>query len=305
MENQKKQMAEAAVLYYEKKCTQQEIATLMGLSRQTVSKLLTDAVKENVVEIKINNPDDYCRELEREITEKFGIKRAVVSSVSTKDETVRRVMTVRKATEYLKPIIEKGGQNVGISWGRTIKSFIDELSDVDPSDNTVFPLFGATDQEESFFLSNELARSFADKTGAKVKYAWFPYLPDSIDDKELFKKTSYYEKISQLWENIDLAIVGIGNSEMIGTFGKVFGYTNKSGNAVGDISTHFFNGNGEILELYENTLCASKENLKNAKNTVAIACLDDKTDAIKGALRTGIINTLITDEYTARRILLK
>lgn len=305
MENTKKQMAEAAVLYYEKKYTQQEIATLMGLSRQTVSKLLTDATKENVVEIKINNPDDYCRELENDITERFKIKRAVVSSVSVRDDTVRCIMTVRKAAEYLKPIIEKGGHNIGISWGRTIKSFIDELSKIEFSDNTVFPLFGATDQEEPFFLSNELARSFADKTGAKVKYAWFPYLPDSVDDKELFKKTSYYKKISQLWQSIDLAIVGIGDAQMIQTFGKAFGYKDKSGSAVGDISTHFFNDKGEILELYENTLCASKENLKNATDTVAIACLDDKCEAIKGALKTGIIDTLITDEYTARKILSK
>lgn len=305
MENSKKQMAEAAVLYYEKEYTQQQIANLMGLSRQTVSKLLTDAVKENIVEIKINNPDNYCRELENSIVEKFGIKNAVVCSVSTKDETVRRTMTVRKALEYLRPIIEKGKQNIGISWGRTIKSFIEELSDVGPSSNTVFPLFGATDQEEPCFLSNELARSFADKTGAKVKYAWFPYLPDSVDDKELFKKTSYYEKISELWKSIDLAIVGIGNSEMIGTFGKVFGYADNSGNAVGDISTHFFDSEGNFVDLYENTLCASKENIKSAKNTVAIACLDNKSEAIEGALKTGLIDTLITDEYTARKVLSK
>ena len=61
MENSKKQMAEAAVLYYEKEYTQQEIANLMGLSRQTVSKLLTDAVKENIVEIKIfTSFSTYC-----------------------------------------------------------------------------------------------------------------------------------------------------------------------------------------------------------------------------------------------------
>ena len=49
-------MWEAATLYYEKKHTQQEIAELLGLSRQTVSKLLNDAVKENIVEIRIHDP---------------------------------------------------------------------------------------------------------------------------------------------------------------------------------------------------------------------------------------------------------
>ena len=49
-------MSEVPTLYYEKKYTQQEIANLMNLSRQTVSKLLNDAIKENIVEIKIHNP---------------------------------------------------------------------------------------------------------------------------------------------------------------------------------------------------------------------------------------------------------
>lgn len=305
MESLKKQMWEAAVLYYEKKYTQQEIASLLNLSRQTVSKLITQAVSEKVVEIKINNPDNYCRQLEDEIKSKFSIKEAVVCSVSTRDEGVRRIMTVRKAAWYLKPIIEKGSSNIGLSWGRTIESFIDELSDVSSNNNTVFPLFGATDQEESYFLSNELARSFADKTGARVKYAYFPYLPDDVADKDLFKKTSYYKKLSQLWQNIDVAIVGIGDIQMIQAFGKVFGYSKKSSNAVGDISTHFFDGEGRFVDLYENTLCASKEDLKNAKNTVAIACLDNKAEAISAALKTGVIDTLITDEYTARKILSK
>ena len=45
--------------------------------------------------------------------------------------------------------------------------------------------------------------------------------------------------------------------------------------------------------------------LKNSRHTVAIACGDNKVAAIMGALRTGIIDTLITDEYTARKILEK
>ena len=59
MESEKRLMAEAAILYYEKKCTQQEIADAMGLSRQTVSRLLNDAIKENIVEINI--PEGFIK----------------------------------------------------------------------------------------------------------------------------------------------------------------------------------------------------------------------------------------------------
>lgn len=305
MENHKKQMQEAAVLYYEKNYTQNEIAQIMNLSRQTVSKLLNDAIKENIVEIKIHNPEIDQAELERTICEKFHIEKAIVCGASTRDASLRQLMTVKKASGYVLSLVEKGNQKIAISWGRTIQMLINEFVNMYTPDNVVFPLFGATDQAQSYFLSNELARSFADKIGAKVKYAWFPYRPDRLVDGELFKKTSYYKRLYDLWDDIDIAIIGIGNKEIIQAFEDNFGYTEKGAIVVGDVSTHFFDGDGRFVKLYENTLCASKEQLKNAKQTIAIASGDAKVEAIVGALRTHVIDTLITDEHTAKKILEK
>lgn len=301
--NKKEQMREAAILYYEKKYTQNEIAATMNLTRQTVSKLLNDAIIENVVEIKIHNPETLRTELEREFCRRFELKNTVICNVSTNDEALCQLMTVKTAAEYIMPLIEEGKKKIALSWGRTIQMLIPELWNVNVSDNIVFPLFGATDQVQSYYLSNELARSFADKINAKVKYAWFPYCADSKEDCEFFKKTSYFKKLHDLWCDIDIAIVGIGNDRIVQEFEKIFGYNKNSALTVGDISTHFFDKNGQFFDMYENTLCASKENLKNAKETIAVACGKDKIEAIAGALRTQIIDTLITDEYTAKKIL--
>ncbi len=303
MDLQKKQMQEAAILYYEKKYTQNEIAGVMNLSRQTVSKLLNDAIKENIVEIKIHNPEITCTELEEAICTEFKIKNAVVSGVSSDDDTLCHLMTVKRAASYIESLMAEGNKKIGISWGRTIQMLVKEFPSADTSDNIIFPLFGATDQEQDYFLSNELARIFADKVNAKVKYAWFPYKPDNAEDCKLFKKTDYYKSLSALWNSIDIAIVGIGNNEIIRSFGKAFGYNEKCLSAIGDIATHFFDMDGNFIELYENTLCNSVDNLKNAKETIAIACGSDKKEAIIGALRTGTVDTMITDEYTAAKIL--
>lgn len=303
MEFQKKQMAEAALLYYEKNYNQSRVAQIMNLSRQTVSKLLNEAINEKIVEIKVNNPEIVCSELEKSICDKFKIKNAVVCGVSNADTELRLLMTVKKAASYILSLIEKGDLKIAISWGRTIQMFINEFPQKTIKSNVIFPLFGATNQEESCFSSNELARSFADKTGAKVKYAWFPYRPDGDEDCRLFKKTSYYKEVAELWNNIDIALVGIGDYSIIRTFGEIFGYSQKSASVTGDISTHFFDSSGNFIDLYENTLCASRDNLLNAKQTIAIACGDEKTEAIAGALRTGAVNTLITDEYTAASLI--
>ena len=133
MNYQKKQMEEAAILYYQKKYTQQEIATLMNLSRQTVSKLLNDAVKENIVEIKIHNAESDCIELERKISEKFNIKNPdkISQCINQEDGSTYNVWEIDyegkkyilKQTKGLeKEIYEKISPRVGIPeyFGSTI-----------------------------------------------------------------------------------------------------------------------------------------------------------------------------------------
>ncbi len=299
----KELMAEIAVLYYEKGLTQQEIAKRLFLSRQTVSKLLNDAREMNIVEITVHHPQKECENLQKQLRAEYGIKQAVIKSSVSKNDDIRQMMTIKSAIDYLLPLINEGNKNIALSWGRTIKALISELPSVKTTNNVVYPLFGATDHEEACFSSNEIARSFADKIGAKAKYAWFPYLPDDLSDGELFKKTTHYAKLSNLWDNIDIAIVGVGNSQIIDLFESTFGHSEEHSEAVGDLATHFFNKKGEILQLYRNTLCAKLESLKKAGLVVAVACGDNKITAIQGALKSKLIDVLITDEHTARALL--
>ncbi len=299
----KELMAEAAILYYEKKMTQQEIAKILYLSRQTVSKLLNEALTSGIVEITVHHPKKNCERLEQALREIFGLKQAVVAAAGSNGEDVRMMLTVKAASDHLVPLLETGNLNFAVCWGRTMQALIAEMPILHTEGNTVFPLFGATDHENSYFASNEMARCMADKIGASIKYAWFPYLPDREQDRELFQKTSYYHRIARLWSHIDLAVIGIGNREIPDLFQRTFGYTERHEEAVGDLATHFFTEQGTFLKTYQNTLCASTQDLRKAKNVVAVACGSNKTEAIAGALRTGVIDVLITDEYTAGEVL--
>ena len=303
MKTEKMLMSEVATLYYKKNMTQQEIAEALRLSRQTVSKLLSDAIDEKIVEITIHDPEKDCKELEERICAAFGIRNCVVCGVSGRNESVHRLMTVQAAVDYILPIIQRGNQNIAISWGRTVRDFINALPETSTAGNTVFPLFGATDNQNDYFSSNELARKLADKLDATLKCAWFPYLTESQKECAQIKQLSYYKTMQEMWNAADLAILGIGNTEILNIFGKTFGYSDIHCQAIGDVATHFFDKNGSFVNLYSNTLCASVDNIKNAKESIAIACGKEKAEAIAGALRTKMIDTLITDEHTAKKVL--
>lgn len=302
MKTEKVLMSEVATLYYRQNMTQQEIAKAMQLSRQTVSRLLSDAITERVVEIVIHDPQADLRALEERLFRAFGVK-SLVCGVSGRSEAAAQLMTVEAAVGYLLPLLQRGGQRIAVSWGRTVQQLISALPQTPTRGNTVFPLFGATDDTHSYFSSNELARKLAGKLGAAPKCAWFPYLVHDPEDHRLLRQLTYYRDMQALWNSADLAIVGIGNTEILDIFGKTFGCSRIHARAIGDVATHFFDKAGRLVNLYPNTLCASAENLKNAKQTVAVACGKEKAEAIAGALRTGLVDTLITDEHTAAQVL--
>lgn len=142
--------------------------------------------------------------------------------MSGKSETLRYIKTIKTATEYLVPLFQEGNLNIALSWGRTIE-LVNELPIIKTNGNIVYPLFGGTEHENSCFSSNELARGMADKIGAKAKYAWFPYLLPDKAECETLKTMSYYKNMKKMWQNADIALVGIGDKTIYEAFRKTFG----------------------------------------------------------------------------------
>lgn len=302
MTSQKELMADVALLYYKKGLTQQEIANRLQLTRQTVSKLLTTAIDENIVEITIHNPQTERKELETQLNGLYGIK-AIVCSASKKNDELRKLATTQTAVQYLSHIMAKENLRIAISWGRSVQAVIQDFPITPTKGHTIFPMFGATEHEQSYFLPNELAREFAIKLGAKVKFAWFPYQLENENDFHLFQHTHYFQRMQQEWDDLDVALMGIGNDQGFQLLNPNFTKNDQTKKVIGDVATHFFTREGTLIPSNEYTLRISQEQLKNVKEKIAVAYGDDKAEAIYGAIRAGFVDTLITDEYTAKQLL--
>jgi DNA-binding transcriptional regulator LsrR (DeoR family) len=74
---------------------------------------------------------------------------------------------------------------------------------------------------------------------------------------------------------------------------------------VGDISGKFITISGDLYDCIYNQciIGVGLDDLKRIPNTIAVAMGQQKTLAILGALRTGVINTLCTDNRTANDLL--
>ena len=113
--------------------------------------------------------------------------------------------------------------------------------------------------------------------------------------------------LSSLWSDIDIAIVGPGinpaTDELIRERYPGEDTMKISGHIAGDISTNYFNINGEVIDIGSDMLHASHIDLSKAKRVVAIAGGISKYSSILGALKTGIITDIITDVETCSKIL--
>jgi DNA-binding transcriptional regulator LsrR (DeoR family) len=113
-------------------------------------------------------------------------------------------------------------------------------------------------------------------------------------------------------DEVTLALVGIGTvepSKLLASSGNIFSPAEldllREQGAVGDVCLRFFDASGApvITTLNERVIGMELEQLRQVKRAVGIAGGQRKVEAIRGAALGGWVNVLITDRFTAEKLL--
>lgn len=111
-------LVKVAQMYYDEGATQSEIAEKIGISRSLVSKVLTKAREEGIVEIIIHDDKIHqFRNLERKLERLYNL-REVVCIESVGRESSKKQLG-EATSDYLQRVI-KDGQIIGMSSGTTL-----------------------------------------------------------------------------------------------------------------------------------------------------------------------------------------
>jgi DNA-binding transcriptional regulator LsrR (DeoR family) len=122
----------------------------------------------------------------------------------------------------------------------------------------------------------------------------------------------FIQESMRFFDQISLGLVGIGEvkpSSLLSTSGNIFTADELAGlrqnGAVGDILLRFFDQDGQPINssLNERVVGMHLDQLKQVRRSIGIAGGKRKVDAIRGALRGKLINRLITDQFTAQRLI--
>lgn len=306
-------LVRTSVLYYTANLTQQEVAEKMGTTRQAVCKYLSDAKEYGIVEIKINNPISETHSLEKELIARFGLKSAIVVPGNLKDDAVIRHEISRVSTPLVLDIMKTGIKNIAFSWGRSVFDFIKYFPEGEIFTGVnIFPAMGASNNAASYYMINEMVRDFAEKIQAKPNFIFLPLNPETHDDYLHYTSTQLYKKTLKSWSEIDLLILGIGSrisaDNMIrqsypGEMEVMLKFDPNM--IVGDVFTKYFDINGHFYSVPETEILLTmpQDLFANIKRVVALAGGAEKAKSILGALRTGRITDIITDETAAEIVL--
>lgn len=295
-----------AKLYYEAKLGQVEIATKLGISRPTVSRLLQFAQEQGIVQIKIVDPFLSVERLEKQLIKRYALKE--VKIVYT-DEKNLQAMLGQKAASYLDRIVTDG-DIIGVSWGKTMNEVAKALKLSSAINVQVVELKGGITYTPTPTYVESVLKSFGRAFNTTAYELPLPVVFESKQTHDIVLQDRYIKQLIELGKKANIAVFTVGTVRDDALLFKT-GYFNQAEineiqiSACGDICSRFYNNQGQIAvrNIDERTVGIKLDDLKRKAYSILIAGGERKYQAIKGALKGGYANCLITDVDTAQKLL--
>jgi deoxyribonucleoside regulator len=295
-------LIDLATRFYLDGQSQIEISRQLGLDPSTVSRYLRRAREDGIVRIEIQAPRRRVDELGQELASRFDLKRAMV---------VAGDQDMAPAGADFVSTLLRNHMRLGLSWGRMLSQIVHRLPQSAVSGLDIALLHGGVGNAGPGIQGHELARHVASLyRESAVTYLHAPLLVDSPEIKDAMLRDGSIKASLRAAATRELALVGIGTLDPEAPLVR-YGHLSPSdrdrllaAGAVGDVSTHFFTADGEPVPVLDERLIAIEwPQLQKIPTVVALASGRTKTHAIIGALRSKLVDILVTDEDTARLVL--
>lgn len=301
--------ARAGWLYYVAGNTQDEIARKLGVSRQSAQRLVSLAVSEKLIKVRLDHPIARCMELSARLTETYDL---ITSEVvpSDPDNTSSTVgVALAGAAEMERHLKSKQSKILTLGTGRSLRACVDQLPPMNCPQHRIVARLGNMMPDGSASAYNVVIR-MAERVNARHYPMPLLVFAGSAEEKRILHSQEPVHNILQLVDEADVTFVGIGNLAedapvvLDGFLSADEVRTLKQSGAVGEITSWVYDQDGVLLEDGINDLVASAPLAPSRQHPVfGIAVGEAKVPAIRGALRGKLINALITNEYTAERLL--
>ncbi len=304
-------MTKVARMYHERGTTQSDIAAQLELSQATVSRLLKKARQEKIIRTVVTVPQGAYPDLEEVLQKTYNLKDVIVVDCETDSDTIERELGA--AAAYYVETTLKQDEVIGISsWSATLLAMVDSMHPLArKSGAQVVQILGGVGNPSAEVHAARLTTRLASLVYGSETPLPAPGVVGSAESLRIMQDDQFVKEAMGLFDKVTLALVGVGSvapSKLLASSGNVFSAdeldTLREHGAVGDVCLRFFNAQGQpvVTPLNDRVIGMSREQLKKVQRSVGIAGGKRKVAAIHGALAGGWINVLITDHFTAKRL---
>ncbi|MGF1503577.1 MAG: sugar-binding transcriptional regulator [Anaerolineae bacterium] len=304
-------LAEVASLYYESGLNQAEIASRLGLSRTSISRLLSEARDLGVVQISIRWPDDSSGDLGTRLKRAFGLRDAYIVRAGARGHTQLAATLGSVAAQQLERRLEDN-MIFGISWNTGVYQVVQAFRAARKLGVTVVQLTGSAGTINPLVDGPDLSAWLAHMLGGQYYNIPAPLVVNDPATREALLHDHTIAEALALAHSADIALVGIGS--VLPPLNRLLqsGYLTaaaldaiKEVGAAGELLTTFYDINGAILplEFHKRTIGLPLADLPSVGYVMGVGAGREQVPAILGALRGGYLDCLVTDDIAAKEIL--
>jgi DNA-binding transcriptional regulator LsrR (DeoR family) len=309
----------AAWYYYVGGLNQEMTAQRLGVTRARVNKMLSEARDSGLVSISIDHQRVGALPFESALKERYGLDFCIATpafgfdDAPSADSELRkqisfRAVGVAAATHLKSLLLENAAITVGTGWGRTIEQMTLHLAGIRAPHARFISLMGSLTANNAY-NPFEVVHTLARRTGAQGFFLPVPFIADSVEDRRVLLSQRSVVQAMEIAEAASVCIISAGELTEASLLRRQNMISKdeleslRAAGAVGDTNGIFFDSDGRQVDhsLNDRSIAVGFEKLKSLPVVLLIAG-QEKAQAARALLRSGLVNGLIVDGDAAKAI---
>ena len=301
--------ARAGWLYYVGGRTQDQIARELGVSRQRAQRLVSRAMAERLIHVRLEHRISSCLDLEAAMTRRFGLRLCRVAPSLGADVDPLPSIAPTAAAEMERVLRSSEPLVIALGTGRSLRATVEELTSMECEQHRIVSLNGNISPDGSASYYDVIMR-IADRVRAPHYPMPMPVIAQNTEERDLFHQLKPIQSVLRLARGADVTFVGVGQMGDDAPLLKDGFITPaeltemQAQDAAGEVAGWVYDSDGRYLETSINQRVAGvRVVVEEGRMVIAIAGGSSKLRALIAGLKGRIFNGLITDEVTARKLL--
>lgn len=289
--------------------TQADAAIRFGITRLRVNKALSEARRRGILRVSVDSVFAAAAQLEWEFERKFSLQRCIVVPSPENAASVTPLVAAGLGGHLDDLLRNSKITQLGMSWGNTLNLATRHMQPKDRPDLEIVSIMGGVSRG-SDVNGYEITTRLADLCNARHSLFPAPLYAGSAESQRLFmqqhvivdmlEKIRTCDVIALAAGDLDSSLLvrdalpkGVDPAELIALGG------------VGDITGHILNADGHMIDhpLNQQVIGLTLAELAGIKNVILAAGGAHKVPIMRAALSQGLVDTVVTDENTAKALI--